>query len=233
MQTTANIGDGPKTLTQLGQEQVEANTPKPPDLKDLPEVNRIGKDVDGSVPTPAPAPAPAPAAPAPAPAPAAAPESATGGTEAAPATEATGTAPATTPATGGTSTAAKPAAGGDAVNPKVQDMAQQFQAGQDMQTIQQGKGAGKTYLKISGLGMLADAATFGLTSRFGSTGSAARRKANEQSEQQTKDYQAARSRMNQRAMGMTPVMTSLDSQLSMLTFFLSEKVFKSETLLPT
>ena len=188
-----------------------------------------GKDVDGSVPTPAPAPAPAPAAPAPAaPAPAAAPEPATEGTEeAAPATEATETAPATTPATtpatGGTSTAAKPAAGGGAVNPKVQDMAQQFQAGQDMQTIQQGKGAEKqTYLKNrSGLGMLADAATFGLTSRFGSTGSAARRKANEQSAQQTKDYQAARGRMNQRAMGMAPVMTSLDSQLSAYADILS------------
>ena len=63
----------------------------------------------------------------------------------------------------------------------VQDMAQQFQAGQDMQTIQQGKGAEKqTYMKNrSGMGKVADFLTFGATSQFGSTGGRARRKANQ------------------------------------------------------
>ena len=60
-------------------------------------------------------------------------------------------------------------------------MAQQFQAGQDMQTIQQGKGAEKqTYMKNrSGMGKVADFLTFGATSQFGSTGGRARRKANQ------------------------------------------------------
>lgn len=215
---TANIGAGDQTFTEIGQQQLEQNTK-------LPDVSNLPGNPNPTPPAPAPA-APEPAAPAaPAPAAPAPEEPATGGTEeAAPATEtAPATTPATTPATGGTSTAATPTAGGGAVNPNVQNMAQQFQAGQDMQTIQQGKGADKkTYMNTrSGLGMLADAATFGLTSRFGSTGSAARRKANEQSEQQTKDYQAARGRMNQRAMGMAPVMTSLDSQLSAYADILS------------
>ena len=87
-----------------------------------------------------------------------------------------------------------------------------------MQAIQQGKGADKqSWLKNrSGMGKLMDIATFGATSRFGSTGGSARSKANQQSEQQTKNYQAANQRMNQRSMGMTPTMvaTSLDSQLS-------------------
>jgi len=113
------------------------------------------------------------------------------------------------PATGG---------GGGGVNPNVRNMAQQFQAGQDMQAIQQGKGADKqSWLKNrSGMGKLMDIATFGATSRLGSTGGAARSKANQQSQQQTKNYQAANQRMNQRAMGMNPTMvaTSLDSQLS-------------------
>lgn len=112
----------------------------------------------------------------------------------------------------------QPATGGGGINPNVQGMAQQFQAGQDMQAIQQGKGADKqSWLKNrSGMGKLMDIATFGATSRFGKTGGAARSQANQQSQQQTKNYQAANERMNQRAMGMTPTMvaTSLDSQLS-------------------
>jgi len=117
-----------------------------------------------------------------------------------------------------------PAQGGNVgVNPNVQNMAQQFQAGQDMQTIQQGKGAEKqTYMKNrSGLGKVADFLTFGATSQFGSTGGRARRKANQQSEQQTQNYQAAQGRMNQRAMGMSPVMTSFDNQLSAYDDFIS------------
>jgi hypothetical protein len=111
----------------------------------------------------------------------------------------------------------QPAQGGNmGLGSNVQDMAQQFQAGQDMQTIQQGKGAKKqSYFKNrSGLGMAADFLTGGLTSQFGSTGGIARRKANKKSEQQNQNYQAAQGRMNQRAMGMSPVMTSFDNQLS-------------------
>ena len=158
--------------------------------------------------------APAPAAPPAAPTPPAAPA------PPAPATNVVAT-DGTQPAAAGQAAAAPAATPG--LNQQTQNMAQQFQAGQDMQTIQQGKGAEKqTYLKNrSGLGMLADIATFGATRSLGSTGSRARRKANEQSEQQTKDYQAARGRMNQRAMGMTPVMTSLDSQLSAYADILS------------
>lgn len=114
--------------------------------------------------------------------------------------------------------AAPVASGGGGVNPNVQNMAQQFQAGQDMQAIQQGKGAEKqSWLKNrSGMGKLMDVATFGATSRFGGTGGAARSQANQQSQQQTQNYQAANQRMNQRAMGMNAPMiaTSLDSQLS-------------------
>lgn len=106
--------------------------------------------------------------------------------------------------------------GNAGLSEKVQDMAQQFQAGQDMQTIQQGKGAEKqTYMKNrSGLGKVADLLTFGATSQFGSTGGIARRKANQQSQQQTQRYNQAQQRMNQRSMGMQPIMTSFDRQLS-------------------
>lgn len=148
---------------------------------------------------------------------------------------ATGTeTPAAPPATGATppatdAGAAAPAAGGAAAAPaaaapaatpglsqQTRDMAQQFQAGQDMQTIQQGKGAEKqTYMKNRSLmGKIFDFGTIGLTSQLGSTGGIARRKANEQSAQQTQQYNQAQSRMNQRAMGMTPVMNSFDSPSS-------------------
>ncbi|MAN62020.1 MAG: hypothetical protein CMI60_08730 [Parvibaculum sp.] len=117
------------------------------------------------------------------------------------------------------------AQGQGGVNPQVQGMAQQFQAGQDMQTIQQGKGGeNQSWLKNrSGMGKLLDIATFGATSRFGSTGGAARGKANQQSQQQTQNYQAANQRMNQRAMGMNAPMvaTSFDSQLSAYSDVLS------------
>ena len=104
------------------------------------------------------------------------------------------------------------------LNPQVQGMAQQFQAGQDMQTIQGGKGAEKKgyFGGRSGLGMLADFATLGATSQFGSTGGIARRKANKQSEQQTQQFNQAQGRMNQRSMGMSPVMTSHDRLSSTL-----------------
>jgi|11BtaG_2_1085332.scaffolds.fasta_scaffold03941_2 hypothetical protein len=104
------------------------------------------------------------------------------------------------------------------LNPEVQNMAQKFQAGQDMQTIQQGKGAEKKgyFGGRSGLGMLADVATLGATSQFGSTGGIARRKANKQSDQQTQQYNQAQGRMNQRNMGMSPIMTSHDRLASAL-----------------
>lgn len=109
--------------------------------------------------------------------------------------------------------------------PQVQGMAQQFQAGQDMQTIEQGKGAEKKgyFGGRSGLGMLADVATLGATSQFGSTGGIARRKANQQGQQQNQNYQSANQRMNQRSMGMNPQMvaTSFDSQLSAYSDVLS------------
>jgi len=104
------------------------------------------------------------------------------------------------------------------LNPQVQGMAQQFQAGQDMQTLQGGKGAEeKTYMKNRSLmGKIADIGTLGLTSQFGSTGGIARRKANQQSQQQTQRYDQAQGRMNQRSMGMSPVMTSHDRLSSTL-----------------
>tara|TARA_Y100001938_G_scaffold33768_1_gene46378 strand:+ start:624 stop:1559 length:936 start_codon:yes stop_codon:yes gene_type:complete len=110
----------------------------------------------------------------------------------------------------------QPQGGNMAVDPSVQTMAQQYGAAQDMQTLDRGKGGPKQsyFGNRSGLGMAADFLTGGLTSQFGSTGGIARRRANKKSEQQTQDYQAAQSRMNQRAMGMSPVMTSFDNQLS-------------------
>ena len=117
------------------------------------------------------------------------------------------------------------AQGQGGVSNQVQDMAQQFQSAQDMQTIQQGKGGDKqSWLKNrSGMGKLMDIASFGATSRFGSTGGAARGKANQQSQKQTQDYQTANQRMNQRAMGMNAPMvaTSFDSQLSAYSDVLS------------
>lgn len=104
------------------------------------------------------------------------------------------------------------------LNPQVQNMAQQFQAGQDMQTIQGGKGAEKKgyFGGRSGLGMLADFATLGATSQFGSTGGIARRKANQASEEKTQRYNQAQGRMNQRNMGMSPIMNSHDRLRSQL-----------------
>jgi hypothetical protein len=117
------------------------------------------------------------------------------------------------------------AQGQGGVNQQVQGMAQQFQAGQDMQTIQQGKGADKqSWWKDRSLsGKIFDMATFGGTKEIGSTGSGARRKANQQSQQQTQNYQTANQRMNQRAMGMNAPMvaTSFDSQLSAYSDVLS------------
>ena len=150
-------------------------------------------------------------------------------------TPATGTeTPATPPATGATppatdagatapaadGTAAAPAATAPAATPglnqQTQDMAQQFQAGQDMQTLQQGKGADpQTYMKNRSLmGKIMDVGTLGLTSQFGATGGIARRRANQQAAQQTQQYDQAQGRMNQRAMGVSPVMTSFDSPSS-------------------
>lgn len=154
----------------------------------------------------APAPAAPPAAPTPpaASAPAAPP---------APATNVVAT-DGTQPAAAGQAAAAPAATPG--LNPQVQGMAQQFQAGQDMQTLQQGKGAEpQTYMKNRSLmGKIMDVGTLGLTSQFGATGGIARRRANQQAAQQTQQYDQAQSRMNQRAMGMSPVMTSFDSPSS-------------------
>jgi len=117
------------------------------------------------------------------------------------------------------------AQGQGGVSNQVRDMAQQFQSAQDMQAIQQGKGAeNQSWLKNRSLtGKIFDVATFGGTKEFGSTGSAARRKANQQSQQQTQNYQSANQRMNQRAMGMNAPMvaTSFDSQLSAYSDVLS------------
>jgi len=118
------------------------------------------------------------------------------------------------------------AQGQGGVNQKVQDMAQQFQAGQDMQTVQQGKGAeNQSWLKNrSGMGKLMDIASFGATSRFGGTGGAARGKANQQSQQQTQQFNQAQQRNNLRSMGMNasmPIATSFDSQLSAYSDVLS------------
>ena len=125
----------------------------------------------------------------------------------------------TQPAAAGQPAAGQPAAAPAAtpgLNPQVQGMAQQFQAGQDMQTLQQGKGAEpQTYMKNRSLmGKIMDIGTLGLTSQFGATGGIARRRANQQAAQQTQQYDQAQSRMNQRAMGMSPVMNSFDSPSS-------------------
>ena len=90
------------------------------------------------------------------------------------------------------------------VDPTARAMAQQGQAAQDINTIQQGKGAEKqSWMKNrSGMGKLMDIATFGATSRLGSTGGAARQKANLQSEQQTQNYNQALARQNRMAKSM-------------------------------
>tara|TARA_R110002126_G_scaffold34484_12_gene106705 strand:- start:421 stop:1095 length:675 start_codon:yes stop_codon:yes gene_type:complete len=106
--------------------------------------------------------------------------------------------------------------GQSSVNPQVQGMAQQFQAGQDMQAVQQGKGAKKqTWMNSTGIGRkLLDIGTLGATAATGQIG---RNKANAQSQEQTQQFNQAQGRMNQRAMGMNPVMTSFDSPSSAYT----------------
>lgn len=154
----------------------------------------------------APAPAAPPAAPTPPPAPAPA-------APAAPANNVVAT-DGTQPAAADQAAAAPAATPG--LNQQTQNMAQQFQAGQDMQTLQQGKGAEpQTYMKNRSLmGKIMDVGTLGLTSQFGATGGIARRRANQQAAQQTQRYDQAQGRMNMRSMGMSPVMTSFDSQSS-------------------
>ena len=102
------------------------------------------------------------------------------------------------------------------VNPQVQGMAQQFQAGQDMQAVQQGKGAKKqTWMNSTGIGRkLLDIGTLGATAAAGQVG---RNKANAESQEQTERFNQAQGRNNQRAMGMNPVMTSFDSPSSAYT----------------
>ena len=106
--------------------------------------------------------------------------------------------------------------GQSSVNPQVQGMAQQFQAGQDMQAVQQGKGAKKqTWMNSTGIGRkLLDIGTLGATAAAGQVG---RNKANAQSQEQTQQFNQAQGRMNQRAMGMNPIMTSFDSPSSAYT----------------
>ena len=106
--------------------------------------------------------------------------------------------------------------GQSSVNPQVQGMAQQFQAGQDMQAVQQGKGAKKqTWMNSTGIGRkLLDIGTLGATAAAGQVG---RNKANAQSQEQTQQFNQAQGRMNQRAMGTNPVMTSFDSPSSAYT----------------
>ena len=91
----------------------------------------------------------------------------------------------------------------------MQNQANQFAMGQDMQTMAQGKGGEQqSWLKNrSGWGKVADIATMGLTAGMGSTGYGARRQANQQSQAQTDAYNQAGSRMNQRMMGQQPTMT--------------------------
>jgi hypothetical protein len=90
------------------------------------------------------------------------------------------------------------------IDPTARAMAQQGQAAQDINTIQQGKGADKqSWMKNRSTGgKIADFLTFGATSRFGKTGGAARQKANQQSEQQTQNYNAALARQNRMAKSM-------------------------------
>ncbi len=73
------------------------------------------------------------------------------------------------------------------------------------------------------MGKFFDVATFGATAGLGKTGAGGRKKANEQSQQQTQNFQSANQRMNQRAMGMNAPMvaTSFDSQLSAYSDVLS------------
>ena len=106
--------------------------------------------------------------------------------------------------------------GQSSVNPQVQGMAQQFQAGQDMQAVQQGKGAKKqTWMNSTGIGRkLLDIGTLGATAATGQVG---RNKANAQSQEQTQQFNQAQGRMNQRAMGNNPIMTSFDSPSSAYT----------------
>jgi hypothetical protein len=106
--------------------------------------------------------------------------------------------------------------GQSSVNPQVQGMAQQFQAGQDMQAVQQGKGAKKqTWMNSTGIGRkLLDIGTLGATAAAGQVG---RNKANAESQEQTERFNQAQGRNNQRAMGMNPVMTSFDSPSSAYT----------------
>ena len=105
------------------------------------------------------------------------------------------------------------------INPQVQGMAQQYQMGQDINTLEAGKKGKETWLRnpdgsMKSAGQLAGsialgAATGGISNLIGA---GMRSIKNRGVDQHNQKFNQAQGRMNMRAMGANPVMKSLSTQ---------------------
>jgi hypothetical protein len=106
------------------------------------------------------------------------------------------------------------------INPQVQGMAQQYQMGQDINTLEQGKKGKETWLRNPdgsmksggqlGMSVLTGMATGGISNLIGA---GMRKLKNRGVDQQNQKFNQAQTRMNMRAMGSNPTMTkSLSTQ---------------------
>ena len=113
----------------------------------------------------------------------------------------------------------QPAQMNPTINPQVQGMAQQYQMGQDINTLEAGKKGKETWLRnpdgsMKSGGQLAGsialgAATGGISNLIGAGMRAIKNRGVDQHNQK---FNQAQSRMNMRAMGANPVMKSLSTQ---------------------
>ena len=105
------------------------------------------------------------------------------------------------------------------INPQVQGMAQQYQMGQDINTLEAGKKGKETWLRnpdgsMKSGGQLAGSAALGLATGGISNliGAGMRAIKNRGVDQHNQKFNQAQGRMNMRAMGANPVMKSLSTQ---------------------
>ena len=113
----------------------------------------------------------------------------------------------------------QPAGANPTINPQVQGMAQQYQMGQDINTLEAGKKGKETWLRnpdgsMKSGGQLAGSIALGAVTGGISNlvGAGMRAIKNRGVDQQNQKFNQAQGRMNMRAMGANPVMKSLSTQ---------------------